>query len=200
MKLTRIHSESSDKKVIKRSIRFTKTLPDVSVPEYIDYVKMVNYIEDINPSHIKFDNIVLECDTEVPKYPLYSKMDSKKREEIIKSIPDIDYIPGYYLTYFSYSYDYIVGDHPNPNGEYEEKYHKFLDCAKRNYPYWQTDTHYSNFIVINGEYEFIDLESVFKMKNIHHHYKLFHSGWHNSSGRKPLYDIEKWKELFGDRN
>ena len=148
MKLTRIHSESSDKKVIKRSIRFTKTLPDVSITEYIDYVKMVNYIEDINPSHIKFDNIVLECDTEVPGCPLYSKMDSKKREEIIKSIPDIDYVPGYCLTYFSYSYDYIVGDIPRDK-EYEEMYYKFLDCAKRNYPYWQIDTHYSNFIVVN---------------------------------------------------
>ena len=121
-------------------------------------------------------------------------MGSKKREEIIKSIPDIEYIPGYYLTHFSYSYDYIVGDHPS--GEYEEMYYKFLDCAKRNYPYWQTDTHYSNFVVVNEAYEFIDLESVYKLENIYEHYKYFHSGWYSDWEQKPLYDIEKWKELF----
>ena len=198
MRITKIVSEIPDKEIIKRSIRFTKTLPGVSIPEYIDYVKMIDYIKDTNSSHFKFNNIVLECDAEVPGCPFYSKMDSKKREEIIKSIPDIDYIPGYYLVYFSYSYDYIVGDHPNPNGEYEEMYHKFLDCAKRNYPYWQTDTHYSNFVVVNEAYEFIDLESVYKLNNIRQHYKYFHSGWHSEWERKPLYDIEKWKELFHD--
>jgi len=196
LRITKIISETPDKEVIKRSIRFTKTLPGVDTPEYIDYVKMIDYIKDINPSHIKFNNIILECDAKVPDSPLYSKMGSKKREEIIKSIPDIDYIPGYYLTHFSYSYDYIMGDHPS--GEYEEMYHKFLDCAKRNYPYWQTDTFSSNFVVVNGAYEFIDLESVHKIKNIYKHYKFFHSGWFLKWGRKPLYDIEKWKELFHD--
>jgi len=213
MKLTKIFITSfiPDTEAVKRSIRITKDLPDERCPEYLNYTKLKNYLKHRNPSHIKLNHMVLECDSEVPGTPEFTKMDSKKREEIIKSMPDIDYIPGYYFTHFSYSYNFIEGVHPgeeSPALPFEKMYHKFLDCAKRNYPYWQTDNHPGNFIVVNGEYEFLDLETVFHIYDMEWHYKLFHSvnplGWHRKWQKRvkelqtPLYTFEEWKKIFGE--
>ena len=84
-------------------------------------------------------------------------------------------------------------------------YFKTIECAKRNFPYWQEDGGKNNFIDIKGDYEFLDFEEISRFENIEDHYNSFHSrndivDWlKNSKFKKSMCTLDKWKKIFNNK-
>jgi hypothetical protein len=198
----RIHTEltygsDGSKRVTKRLVHFSEKCLGEGWTGYNFYYSVINYVKHrlfidklngTDTSHFKLNFIRLEYDgfgdikhnveslsEEIPYE--YTPMSNNRRVDIISKLPGFNQDNPLQLSYFSYCYDFIEGNPVSQEIAIQDTaqivHDKLIDCARRNYPYWQRDNDLGNFIEIDGQYEFLDIDTVNKAENMNHFFIMF---------------------------